>query len=154
MSVYLIERISAYLASNGPCTTPQLATALSETTTRVADALKSVATQGRWGIQRGYMEGYRGKGPTPNLWSIDTFKYKRYLQQRRPMPWIEKRVAQMPPKVPKPKPPKPKAPKAVTVKTPKADYTRKPFVYTGPIRTVWQPSSPYFKGAANEHAGS
>mgnify|MGYP000570720640 CR=1 FL=1 len=160
-SVYLIERVAKYLVEHGTCSTKEIGAALSEPTGRVGDALKHPATRGRWGITKEDWTHIDGRGHPSTVFSINERHYRTYLAQRRPMPWIAKRIAGTPKKPAEPPKPKPE-PKAKTKPKlePKAKTKPKPSgkgrilptvssntpVYNGPHRTVWQPSSPYFKG--------
>lgn len=140
---YLIERIAEYLVKHGPTSARTLGIVLGEPTARISSALKQPAQRGRWGISRtGYDEEAPRQGHPPSIWAIDRTKYKAHLANRRDMPWIAKRVLK---KKIKPGPAKGTKSKAPCVKEPKVDYRRKPPVYSGPHRTVWQPSSPYWR---------
>lgn len=149
-SVYLIERIAKHLVEHGPCSTKELGIALHETTGRIGDALKHSATRGRWGITREEWRQIDGRGHPATVYSINERHYHVYLAQRRPMPWIAKRIAGAPKKPAEPKPapkpkPKPKAKSKGKDRQLPTVSSNTP-VYRGPHRTVWQPSSPYFKG--------
>ena len=142
--IYLIERIAAYIAAHGNCSTRDIAAGLGESATRVGDSIKSERARARWGLKRlGYAVDSPGSGHAPNLWGIDMHKYRKYLSERKDMPWIANRLApyeakKTPPVVKKAKP---------VVKVPKeaiVPLAERP-VYTGPLLTRWQPSSPYYK---------
>lgn len=155
MTVYLTDRVAAYLAENGPATRSELAEALGEKARRIGDILKSPGTRARWGIyESGVIPRNGMPGMPAKLWAIDPNKYEQHLDKRRPMPWIEDRVKNDPTYKPGPAKGSKKTtkPKVATPKEPKVDYNRKPPVYRGPHRTVWQPSSPYYKGANDEYA--
>lgn len=138
---YLVQRIAEHLIAYGNCSTSEIAQALGETASRVGDAIKSERQRARWGIERlGYATNYKGGGHPPSIWTISATKYRQYLNERRDMPWLAKRLLKTAPTKP--------APRAkASVKIPKeriVPLSERP-VYTGPILTRWQPSSPYYK---------
>lgn len=138
--VFVVERIAECLIERGNMSTQDLVKALGETRLRISNALKGERQFARWGIYRaGYVTAAHGSGNHPVLWGIDEAKYREYRKQRKDMPWLTKRL-QDPnkPKVVAKSKPRVKIPKERIV--PLAD--RK--VYTGPILTRWQPSSPYY----------
>lgn len=135
---YLVERVAQHLAKHGNASTRELADALGVPASRIGDCIKSERQRARWGIYHaGYVEGPHGRGHPPSIWAINKAAYKKHVKDRREMPWLAKRLLKDEPKSTKPKAP--------SVKEPKVDYSRKPPVYSGPHRTVWQPSSPYWR---------
>ena len=149
---YLIQRVAEYLVKHGEASTRELAAALQEETRRVLDAVKHPHLREKWGIERaGYDLTQQVRGHPPSIWRVDKAKYEKYLSTRRQMPWIADLMTEGKFK-PGPKPGAKKVkttkPKAASVKQPKADYSRKAPAYHGPHRTVWQPSSPYFRSNA------
>ena len=143
---YLIERIAEHLVQHGSATAKEIATALGVSTDRVGDSIKSERHFKRWGIYRhGYSTERRSGGHPPTIWSINVETYEKHLAKRRDMPWIAKRLFKDKLK-PGPKP-KPAVKTTKEIKLPKDIYTppaNRP-VYTGPMLTRWQPTSPYYK---------
>ena len=137
-----IEQIARYLMATGPCTTVELAKAMDVPTMRISGTLHCEETRRRWGITKELGLAERaGRGMPPNIWSIDKRKAHRFMLER----------TYVPPAV-KPTPvrnaaPKPKVKPQVVGRVPKEVYrppSKRP-VYTGPMLTRWQPSSPYYK---------
>ena len=137
---YLVARIAEYLLDHGNCTTTQLAHALGETTSRVRDAIKSERQRAKWGIVcTGYAKSRSG-GHASSVWALDVQQYNKYMEQRRDMPWLAKRILKATPV------------KGVAKSPPSVKVPKEPVMpltarraYTGPILTRWQPSSPYYK---------
>lgn len=150
---YLVERVAQYLVKHGNSSTTEIAKALGETKRRVSDSVKAERNRAHWGIFRvGYATKGDGSGHPPSIWGINKHTYLQYLEQRRDMPWIAKRVL-----VDKIKPgPKPKAKQAkqtTSVKVPKEVYrvsANRP-VYDGPMLTNWLPCSPYYANQRKEN---
>lgn len=151
MNQPLIERVARLLAAKGPLSTKEIGMHLREPADRVGSCVKHTRSMGRYGIEvvgRGQGDG---RGGPPKILRVNKVVLERYLEMRGPyIPTVKvtrKEVYSEPLKpaaTKKSKPPTPKEPKVI--------YGRKFPVYNGPHRTVWQPSSPYYKGANDEHA--
>lgn len=155
----LIQQVAELLDEHGPMSTRHLGLLLGRVPERIGDALRHARSRGRYGLQvtGKVLEGGRG-GPS-SLWSVDSRVLHRYLAERGPYSETTKvtRAELQAALLKQVKAPKPKVKaktKRSTPKEPKADYTPRKWAFNGPHRTVWQPSSPYFKGASNEHAST
>lgn len=135
ISMYIIEQIAYYLIEHGMCSTSDLAKALDLPSLRIADAMRRESTRLRYGIKCEGKSGRSTRGAPVNLWSAD----RRTLEQT-----LKTRVARGPIRVRAER--KPPPPRKKPVKVPKPVYeSHTPIEWTGPILTVWQPCSPYYK---------
>lgn len=149
MNQPLIERVARLLAEKGPLSTKALSMHLGETVERISESTRQARSMGRYGLSIVGREPGIGRGKPTKILAVDVRALQRYLELRGPyVPTVKitrKEVHETPLKA------KPKRAKPPTPKEPKVIYGRKSPVYHGLHRTVWQPTSPYYKGAANEH---
>lgn len=136
MNQPLVERVARLLADMGPLNTKQISAHLGETVGDISSATRKASTMGRYGLSVLSYEQVNQRGHPPKVLAVDTSVLIRYLEMRGPFTWkakVPRRKLRQPPAVKKPKPEAP----------PERTFSH------GPHRTVWQPTSPYFKGAIN-----
>ena len=145
----MIQRLAETLAERGPMTTRQLCHVFGGHPEQIGDMMRNPHTRRRYGIEviDRVADGSRG-GPV-NLWSVDTRVLQHYLEGRGEYTGSAA-APRTEPKRNRPHGKRSKSPKVPKVKLTLEMVTPKPVVYTGPILTRWQPSSPYFKGETNE----
>ncbi len=141
--MFIVERIARYLVEHGAADSRTIADALQIPCASVSDSIRKDNVRARWGIfVADAPPGVKYPGRKPNMWDINHRQFARYLELRGNMVWVTRKAFTGAPS----KPSRPRRPRRSDLT--KSEQRRLTVVhptYEGPLRTQWQPASPYYK---------